>query len=433
MIRPEFWASMAVMMTLAYILGKLAEKVGQTEMVGRMVVGIVFGMLLQVPGVREHLYGAQEGAAVAMLATVGLTIFQALCGLEINGGHLTGHSFRIMLMILVAGLVCPMTCGAALGLWLAPTYCPEGVPTGVFAAMCGLFLSLTSIVAISLSIEPFGLKDSREASLCLTAATFEDVIAWVLVGVVMLFLPGNGHAGAGGEHHSIGKMLVGSVVILLLAFCIVKPLLSRFLPKVGKFRDRAVIFLAGMTLFAAATDAIGMHGLIGAMLWGGIFPRKGGASHEMENKLGDFVVPFFVTVFLIKSGLSCKWDMTWGDALNGVLIVIVATASKFGACTLAARYGSWDRLRKDYMLSWRSALVIGVCMNTRGLMTLMLLSVALEAGVIENRLFTLMLIQALVTTAMTSWALHALKAKSLAPEPLAVHETPSKALHAVHV
>jgi Kef-type K+ transport system membrane component KefB len=435
-VHPEFWLALSMMCGLAWVMGKGAERIGQTQMIGRMLVGIVFGLVLSVGDVGGFVYTKEVAVIVGILSTIGLTIFQANCGLEINFGHLRGETFRIMVGVLGAGLVCPIVLGSLLGFYLAPSYKPAGVETGVFCAMCGLFLALTSIVAISLTLRPFGLKGGREATICLTAATFEDVIAWVAVGVVLLFVPSTG-----GHAHSPGEMVLGSLVIVAIAAVVYK-LLDRFMSRDANNENTGLIYFTGLAAFAFMSDYIGMHALIGAMLWGGIVPRHNknakyvaekyrnvdvnhGLAHQLEKKYLRVVGPLFVTIFLVKSGLACRWDLSWGDLGAGCLIVVAAIVGKLVSCALAARYSSWDGTRKSYMVSWQSAWVIGTCMNCRGLMTLMLLSVALEAGVIENHLYTLFLLQALITTGMTAWGLHFLKAKELAPPDF--HSAPADA------
>ena len=441
---PYFYLCLAIMCLLSILLGKVAERIGQTPMVGKMVVGIAFTFLLiYLKKFGWNPFTDNVSIAVVFLSQIGLTLFQANCGLEIDFSKMQNGGFKIMMAVLVAGFICPIVGGSALGYFqLAPAYKPEEVPLWVFSAMCGLFLTLTSIVAISLTIAPFGLKGTKVATTCLTAATAEDVIAWIAVALVMLGLPKELQEHSGSHAHSPAEMIIGSIIILALGF-FARYLVVYLFPR----RDTTelyIAYLAGLGFFAFASDFIGMHALIGAMFWGGIIPRdimvtkrshhghlavhdeeepKESLAHLLERRLGRFIEPFFVTIFLIRSGMQCTWNMGWSDVLNGVLIVVVATVCKLGACALAARFSSWDAEKKnaeggkgDYAMDWRSSLAVGICMNCRGLMTLMLLSVAKDSGIIESHLYSLMLVQALVTTAMTSWGLHLVNAKALANE-----------------
>ncbi len=159
--------------------------------------------------------------------------------------------------------------------------------------------------------------------------------------------------------------------------------------------------LAAVLLSAVATEFIGIHAIFGAFLIGAIIPRDSAIATHVNERIEDIVRVMFLPAFFAFTGLRTEIGLmqTAGDWLLCAVIIVVATAGKFGGTVLASRIAGLD---------WRNSAALGTLMNTRGLVELIVLNIGLDLGMITPRLFTMLVIMALVTTLMTSPMLSAL-------------------------
>ena len=227
--------------------------------------------------------------------------------------------------------------------------------------------------------------------MALASAAVGDVTAWcILAAVVAIARSSEGGAWAAGVTLLVAT-LFGTVMLL-----VVRPLLGRV--GLGRNRDGhdALAFAAFVTLASAwCTEKLGVHALFGAFLAGVIMPRKDGAAHAFATRLEDVMVVVFLPLFFAFTGLKTQLsllDSAGAWAICGA-VVLVAVAGKFGGAAIGARLAG---------VGWRESSALGVLMNTRGLMELVFLSVGLEVGVLSPPLFAMMVIMAMVTTAMTT-------------------------------
>jgi Kef-type K+ transport system membrane component KefB len=160
-------------------------------------------------------------------------------------------------------------------------------------------------------------------------------------------------------------------------------------------QDTLAIILLLVLVSGLVTEWLGIHALFGAFLMGVIMPKHPAFVHALTGKLNDLAIVLLLPIFFAFNGLRTSIGLVSGAAnwFFTVLIILVAIVGKFGGSTVAARVSG---------MSWREASSIGVLMNTRGLMELVLLNIGLDIGVISPALFTMMVLMALVTTFMTS-------------------------------
>jgi Kef-type K+ transport system membrane component KefB len=172
------------------------------------------------------------------------------------------------------------------------------------------------------------------------------------------------------------------------------------------------LVLVAVLLSAVATEFIGIHAIFGAFLIGAIIPHHSQVSVQAHQRLADIVRVMFLPPFFAFTGLRTEIGLLQGvqDWILCGVIIVVATAGKFGGTTLAAKFMGLD---------WRDSAALGILMNTRGLVELIVLNIGLDLGVITPRLFTMLVIMALVTTMATSPILMAL----LKQRPWAVTNT----------
>jgi len=273
-------------------------------------------------------------------------------------------------------------------------------------------MSVTAFPVLARILSERGLIHTPIGALTIACAAVDDVTAWCLLAFVAAVVRSAGFSGA---------LLT---VALAVAYCaamwfVARPLLARLVRQRTDRRgisQRMVAFTVVLLLGSALiTEAIGIHALFGAFFLGLIIPREGGLAHGLRERLEDLVVVLLLPLFFAFSGLRTQLGLLSSATawLDCALLILVAVAGKWGGSTLAAR-ATGQR--------WKDAMAIGVLMNTRGLIGLVVLNIGLDLGVISHTVFTMMVLMALVTTVMTSPLLAMLQRREeqlTAPESVA--------------
>ena len=388
-------AQVVLILAAARVVGLLCRRIHQPQVVGEMVAGILLGPSLLGwvwPEAFVRLFPAESLGFLSALSQVGLLVFMFLVGLELNTGHLRERG-RTVVAASTASVAAPLLLGAALAVLLYPRLAPAGVPFPAFALFMGAAMSVTAFPVLARILEERGLMGTPTGATALACASVNDAIAWCLLAGVGLLV----RAESGGL--PLWATLGGSAAFVLAAFLTVRPLLAgleRAVQRRGRLSQDLLALALGVALaFALTTEWLGIHAVFGAFLAGAVMPGGGAFAAAVREKLHDFTVVLLLPVFFAFTGLRTSMGLVSGAQLWAfcALIVLVAVAGKFGGCTLAARLTG---------MPWRESAVLGVLMNTRGLMELVILGVGLEAGIISPALFAMMVLMAIVTTLMTS-------------------------------
>jgi Kef-type K+ transport system membrane component KefB len=266
----------------------------------------------------------------------------------------------------------------------------SSVPVSSFALFLGVAMSVTAFPVLARILTERGLVRTRVGAMALAAAAVDDVAAWCLLALVVGIASATGALGA---LVTVGCALAYSAGIWLVA----RPLLARLGPRHGNEVSVELVAVAVLLVVGSAylTEKIGIHALFGGFLIGAAMPRSGGLSAALSERLGDFVTVVMLPLFFAYSGLRTHVGLlaTYEDWAITAVLFAVAIAGKFVGAGLAARLTGFGS---------REAVAIGVLMNTRGLMEIVVLNVGLDLGVIGDRMFTMMVLVALATTWMTS-------------------------------
>jgi Kef-type K+ transport system membrane component KefB len=327
-----------------------------------------------------------------------------LIGLELDTTLLGKHS-RTTLAISHASMVVPFLAGSTLALWLYPVLSSSDVGFTAFSLFLAASLSVTAFPVLARILGDRGMQRSDLGVIALGCAAVDDVTAWCVLAVIV----GIVRADAGGA-------VLTLLLTLAYAFAMIRglrPLVLRLI-EVENLRKRSsqgatAAALVGLFASALVTEAIGVHALFGAFLFGAIIPHDSLLARDLNHRLRDLVVVLFLPAFFAFTGLRLELGLLNSrlDVLYCLVIIAVACAGKFGGTALAARYTG---------MPWREASALGLLMNTRGLMELIVLHVGLDLGVISPRAFAMLVIMAVVTTLLTS-PLLALLRPSSAPAP----------------
>jgi Kef-type K+ transport system membrane component KefB len=227
-------------------------------------------------------------------------------------------------------------------------------------------------------------------SIALACAAVDDVTSWCLLAFLVATV-----RSAPGEVLTTIVLTAGFIAGMVLAVRPVARLLSVARDERGELtQGMFLIACVGLLISAVATERIGIHALFGAFLWGTLFPRNSALVRDLITRLEDVVVVLLLPSFFAFTGMRTEIGLIGGDQLVAcVLIIAVASVGKFGGSALAGAATGLDR---------GQAMTLGILMNTRGLMELIVLNVGLELGVVSPTLFTLLVIMAVVTTLATT-------------------------------
>ncbi|QKW37598.1 cation:proton antiporter [Actinomadura sp. NAK00032] len=398
------FADLALILVLARGLGALATRVGQPAVVGEIIAGILLGPTLLSDGLSRALFPAEVQSVLAGIADLGLALFMFAVGLEVDTGSLRGRG-RTAAGAIVGATLVPFALGVGLGFHLLRVHPVEGSPSAAFVVFAGLAVSVTAFPVLARILEDRGLFATPLGGLALAVAAIVDVAAWVALAAVQAMVGGAAALWRAGLF----------VCYAALLFLVVRPLLRRFLEG-GRAGGPLTpwtfaVLLSGTLLSAVATQAMGMHLIMGAFLFGLIMPRGGGPAlrADVEDRLGQLTA-VLLPVYFVVAGLRIDLaSLDVSDLWLLCLIMAVAVAGKVG--------GTYLGLRTQGMPARPSA-AIAALMNTRGLTGPVVLGVGLELGLLDDALYSLMVVMTLLTTLMTG-PLLALTLRGRADEPAA--------------
>jgi Kef-type K+ transport system membrane component KefB len=227
----------------------------------------------------------------------------------------------------------------------------------------------------------------------ITCAAVDDVTAWIiLAGIVVLIRSSS-------LPLPLWMMLAGLGVFVLLMLVVVRRALRRLVALYDRQGELTHDILAVVLLVVMAsgwmTEFLGVHALFGAFLAGAIMPRHHELSRELWQRCEALVVTLLLPLFFAFTGLRSSFFLISGAQMWFYCAVIIALAiiGKLCGSLVAARING---------MSWREATAVGVLMNTRGLVELVILNIGLDLGILSQALFSIMVLMALVTTFMTS-------------------------------
>ena len=396
--------ALVVVIATARAMGWVFRSARQPQVVGEILAGIVLGPSLLgrlAPGAEGYLFPAAVGPFLNIIAQVGVILYMFLVGLELDPALLRkrGHT---TVAISHASIITPFLLGATIALYLYPKLSTHDVPFTCFSLFLGVSMSVTAFPVLARILTDRGIHKTRMGVIALTCAAVDDVTAWCMLAFVVSVA----RAQATGAVATIA-MALGFILLMIL---VVRPAMVRLSLLYGN-RGRltqgvmASIFIA-LLISASATELIGIHAVFGAFALGAVIPHDSGMARELTDRLEDIVIVLLLPAFFAYTGLRTQIGLVSGyeEWMMCALIILVASAGKFGGSLIAARLTGLD---------WRDSSALGVLMNTRGLMELIVLNIGLEMNVISPTLFAMLVIMALITTFATTPILHLITRKQL--------------------
>lgn len=380
-------------------LGKLFVHFGQPRVIGEMVAGIMLGpslLGLISPKAMYFILPTDVGPYLGIISQIGVILYMFLVGLELNAGLIRSRAHATVAISHTSILV-PFLLGTLLALWLYPQYGLPQMPFMSFALFMGIAMSITAFPVLARILTDRRMEDTELGVVSLSCAAIDDVTAWCLLAFVVGIAKSK-------VDDALQTILYALGYIAIMLF-IVRPLAVRYLSTEAAHPPRrmAVWVLVGLLFSAMTAEWIGIHAIFGAFLLGAIIPHDAEVARDFRHKLEDIVTILLLPAFFAYTGMRTQIQLLsgWETWLFCALITLVATLGKFGGSFAAAKLTG---------LNTRLSASLGILMNTRGLMELIVLNIGLELHVISPQLFAMMIIMALVTTMATTPILHALKA-----------------------
>jgi Kef-type K+ transport system membrane component KefB len=379
---------------LARFFAYLAARIGQPGVIGEMVAGIVLGpsvVGMLMPDVFHFVFPANSLGALGLLSQVGVILFMFLVGMELE---LTNTRRQAGAAILVShvSIIFPCFLGVFFSLFIYRPFAPPGVSFPAFALFMGIAMSITAFPVLARILEERGLTRTALGGMALTCAAIGDLTAWCMLAFVVAVVK------AGGLGTSSLTILLALGFFGVMSFW-VKPQLNHYLaarPHTAAAPGAGMVVAMLLLVFSSAlfTEIIGIHALFGAFLAGVVMPANAEFRARLRGKLENFSSALLLPLFFAFTGLRTQLGLLhgWQGWAISAGLILTATLGKLGGSMFTARGAG---------LNWHDSFALGALMNTRGLVELIVLNLGLDLGILSPKIFTMMVVMALVTTAMT--------------------------------
>lgn len=386
-----------VIIAAARLAGNFARLLGQPRAVGEIIAGLLLGPSLFGhfwPELSAAVFNPVAAAPMLVLSQIGLIFLMFQLGCDFDFRHLRhSHNSRAVGYVAAASIVVPTLSGTILGWFIAPVLAPE-IDRWAFSLFLGVALCITALPTMGRILREYGLTRDEIGVVAISAAAINDVTGWVLLAGVAAYA-----ASSFSLAHT--ALQVGGLVALMLGlFYLGRPVADRVLRR-WPVANREIpsnlmaIVLAGIFLAGIATERLGVFTIFGGFLLGLLFHRHEEFAAAWRRQIGQFVLVFLLPIFFTYTGLRTNilGLTTLADWAWCLLIVTVAILAKIVPVTLAARAAG---------VAPANAGMLGILMNTRALMELIVLNLGLSLGVIPQKVFTMLVIMAVTTTLMTA-------------------------------
>jgi Kef-type K+ transport system membrane component KefB len=407
-----FFLQMFFILAVCRGVGFLARKLGQPQVVGEMVAGVMMGpslLGLCSPAFQQTIFPRESLKVLYVGAQLGVGLYMFLVGAEFKT-ELFRSRIRSAAAVSISGMLVPFALGAGLAAIFVkvPGLFSEKATLTEAILFLGAAMSITAFPMLARIIYERGLTGTSLGSLALAAGAIDDAAAWCVLAIVLASF-------GAGPSVALKAILGGAayaIFMLTMGRRIFKGLGSAT-EKAGQITPALLAMTLMLVMLGAwVTDAIGLHAVFGGFLMGVAMPR-GLFTRELKRQLEPFAVVFLLPMFFTYTGLNTRLDMVNNSQmiLLAAGVLLAACVGKGVACWAAARFNGEDN---------RTALAIGSLMNARGLMELIILNIGLQKGIIQPALFSIMVLMAVATTLMASpmfewvYGRHARKAGQLA-------------------
>ena len=393
--------SVGAILLAARVFGWAFQSIGQPRVVGEMTAGIVLGPSLFgrfLPSAFAFVFPSSSLLAITVLSQLGLLLFMFVVGLEVDFNRILKQRSAVLLISNVSILL-PLALGVGLAKTLYPQFAGEQVAFLPFALFMGTAMSITAFPVLARILKERNLLGTGLGSMAISCAAIDDISAWLLLAVLTAMV----HSGQSWHHFAVTLfLLVAFVAVMLVPIRRAAALLESHYQKNGA----GVQFISSLILFMLAaswtTERLGVHALFGAFMAGLVMPKNERMTADVIDRIESLSLALLLPLFFALTGLRTRIDLLTDKSMWGYSLAIIATAviGKLTGTAFTARATG---------MNWKDSFGLGVLMNTRGLVELVILNAGLDLGILSPALFTMMVLMALTTTFMTSPLLSVMK------------------------
>ena len=404
-----FLAQIIALIVCGRLMGELMQRIGQPAVMGQLIAGIALGPSVLGalwPGFQHFLFPAnpEQKAMIDAVAQLGILLLLLLTGMETDLS-VVRRSRRAAFSVSIAGIAIPFLCGVLLGELLPDTMLPNPGERLITALFLGTALSISSVKIVAMVVREVGFLRRTVGQVIVASAIIDDTIGWIIMSVTF------GLAAHGAiDPASLAQSLLGTAIFLVASFTIGRRLVFRLIRWTNDtFVSEVPVItaiLAVTGLMALITNAIGVHTVLGAFMAGILVGQSPILTRHIDEQLRGLIVALFMPVFFGLAGLSTNFTVLAAPELALLTLgqIAIASLGKFSGALLGGRLGG---------MNWAESLALGCGMNARGSTEVIVASIGLSMGVLNQSLFTAIVAMAVVTTMsmppMLRWALGRLK------------------------
>jgi Kef-type K+ transport system membrane component KefB/mannitol/fructose-specific phosphotransferase system IIA component (Ntr-type) len=393
--------SLGVLLVTARVFGELARRLGQPSVVGELIAGVLLGPTVLgviLPELSAYLFPREGNVAIAMkgFLAIAIALFLLVAGMEVDLSSVWRQG-RVAMTVSIAGIVVPFGIGLSAA-YVAPQLMGREPDANqlIFALFLGTALAISALPVIAKTLMDLNIYRTDLGMLVIASAVLNDLAGWLVFALILGMIGASGHA-----------MPLRYTILLTLGFAgfvltAGRWLVNRSLPWIQAHTSwpggvLSVALSLGL-IGGAFTEWIGVHAILGAFLVGVAFGDSPHLREQTRTIIHQFISFIFAPLFFASVGLTLNFveHFRWQTTL---LVLIIACAGKILGCGLGARLAGVEP---------REAWAIGFAMNARGAMEIILGLLALQSGVIRERMFVALVIMALVTSVMSGPAMRRL-------------------------
>ena len=392
---------LAAILLATRVFGWLAQRIRQPQVVGEMIAGIVLGPSLFgrfFPDSFAYVFPVTVIPGLTVLSQLGLLLFMFAVGLEVDLGRILKQKSSVVLISNVS-IVLPLLLGVGLATTLYPRFAGEQTSFLSFALFMGTAMSVTAFPVLARILKELNLLGTELGAMAISCAAIDDISAWLLLAVLTAVV----RSSQSWHHFAMTALFLVAFIFVMLV------LVSRLAAYLEFRRQRTEAGMAAISLLILfmlgsswTTEQLGVHALFGAFMAGLVIPKNGDFTAKVVDRIESVSLAVLLPVFFALIGLRTRIDLLTDKTVWGYALVIIATAviGKLAGAVFTA---------KAMGMGWKNSFGLGVLMNTRGLVELVILNAGLDLGILSPALFTMLVLMALTTTFMTNPILRFMK------------------------
>jgi Kef-type K+ transport system membrane component KefB/nucleotide-binding universal stress UspA family protein len=400
-----FIAELGLLLLVGRLMGEVAQRIGQPAVMGQLIGGLLlgpsfFGLLW--PSAQHALFPGtpEQKSMIDAVSQLGILMLLLLTGMETDL-PLVRRIGRAAITVAAAGVALPFICGFALGEWLPDAILPRPDARLVTAIFLGTALSISSVKIVAMVVREMNFMRRDLGQIIIASAILEDTIGWVIIAVAF------GIASAGTvDVWSVGRSIIGTALFMVVSLTVGRRVVFSLIRWVNdNFESEFAVITAILVIMMAmalTTQAIGVNTVLGAFVAGILIGESPILTQHIEEQLRGLITALFMPVFFGLSGLSADVTVLQNPnlALLAVGLILIASIGKFSGAFMGGKLSG---------LSGAESLALGCGMNARGSTEVIVATIGLSMGILNQNLFTLIVIMAVVTTLamppMLRWAL----------------------------